>query len=243
MSCTNYSCVCCLYANIFYSRALICVPTFFFPPTSRQRELGGGTYPFIDWLSSPPASGEERDRVCTRFLHSQMLKFTHVLPPWWITLQIFFFLSVNYPYIVSTLPGELLVFEVELCFGGGEKSPWKAIYPLPSTATFSLLALPDIFNRLLFSSPGVLLLHLNFLQRFHHLLTHPLHLTLLLLPVPPVLLSFSVLHHTLITSSIVRIKCEGRPRSCCLNLPIMEPKGIWNWVWRLHQGHLLHPTG
>lgn len=44
-------------------------------------------------------------------------------------------------------------------------------------------------------------------------------------------------------SRFVRIKCEGQPRSCCLNLLIIEPKGVWNWVWRLHQGHFLHATG
>ena len=58
---------------------------FFFSPSCQRRELRrrgrGSTYPLVDWLSPPAASGEERDGERRALLHPQMLKFTHVLPP------------------------------------------------------------------------------------------------------------------------------------------------------------------
>lgn len=152
------------------------------------------------------------------------------------SLFIFSPLSVNDPYIVSTLPGGLLVFEGELYFRSLKSHPFylpihshllvahSARYFQPSLlSSFWSPLTPSSFPFVL-SSPAD--------SPFPPLLNHP---------VPTVFCSFSVVHHTLITS-----KNEmWRPLvcSCCLNLPIIEPKGIWNWVWRLHQGHLLHPTG
>lgn len=58
---------------------------FFFSPSRQRRELKrrgrGSTYPLVDWLSPPAASGEERGGERQALLHPQMLKFTHVLPP------------------------------------------------------------------------------------------------------------------------------------------------------------------
>lgn len=181
-----------------------------------------------------------RETESTRLLHSQTLKFS--LPLWRITLDIVFFLSVNDPYIVSTLPGGLLVFEVELCFGGVREVLEKQsilVHPQPPSSC-SLFQIFSTISASHLPEPSY-----SILIFFRAFITCWLTLSISSppSPAPPVLLSFSARHHTLITSSIIRIKCEGRPRSRCLNLPIMEPKGIWNWVWRLHQGHLLHPTG
>lgn len=73
-------------------------------------------------------------------------------------------------------------------------------HPQPPSSSCSLFHVSSA--RLRFSSPGALLLHLNFLLCFHHLLTHP--------STPPPHTSpyyapfFSALHHTLITSSIAK---------------------------------------
>lgn len=146
----------------FHWWAVICAYLFSLPPATERVEGRGG------WmgLSSPPASRKETES--NKLLRSQKHKFT-LLPLWWITLENFFSFRLKITHILC-----LLYLDYCWFLGGGWQSPWKVIYPLLSTVAFCLLALPAISNHLLSSSSGALLLHLNFLPRFHHLLTHPL---------------------------------------------------------------------
>lgn len=117
----------------------------------------------------------------------------------------------------------------------GCKSPWKAIYPLPSTdpASTCFRISSGYFQpwgaARLTSGPSYTPLRLH--SQDYAFIT--CWLTLLFFP-------------ALIAAKVVRSPREGHT-CCCLNKKrppplIMEPKGIWNWVWRLHQGHLLHPS-
>lgn len=135
-------------------------------------------------VPSPPASGEKRD---TKLLHWQ--KFTDVLPLWWITL-LFFPPVCKWPLYCVYSTWRTVGFWGRALIQVLEKQSILSIHPRPPS---SMHALPDIFNLLCFSAPGA-----------------PLHSILILFcafitcwltpPPTPVLLSFSVLHHTLITS-------------------------------------------
>lgn len=140
---------------------------FLLPQASWESLRGRGrgcTYPFIDWFSSPPASEEKGDGARRAFVLTEILSCTVVVMDH--SWALFPFLPVNDPHLMSTLPGGLLVFEGELCFRGVRQAFEKQF--ILSMATFLLHFQPSCF-----SSPGALLLHLNSLLCFHHLLTHP----------------------------------------------------------------------
>ncbi len=128
MSCnTKFLCVLSVCKHVFiWERSS--VHTFFFPPTSQLRELkrrgrgeGSRTYQLMDRLSSPPAEQREKGQRAPGFYIHRCLN-TLMCCRCDGSLLISFFLSENDPYIVSTLPRVLLVFEVELCFSGVRKS-------------------------------------------------------------------------------------------------------------------------
>lgn len=107
----------------------------------------------------------------------------------------FFPLSVNDPYIVSTLPGGLLVFEGELYFRSLKSHPFslpihRHLLVAHSTRFFQPSLLSSFWSPLTPSSfPFVLSSPAD--SPFPPLLNHH---------VPTVLCSFAVVHHTLITS-------------------------------------------
>lgn len=153
------------------------------PPTSSKDSWEGEgcdyTYPFIGWLSSPPASAET-EKESAGLLHSQLkslmcfhcdVSLLRSPPP----------PSENYPYIVSTPRGVLLVFEVALLFRGVRKSLKSnlssSIHSHLPTCSFSQLFSTISSSHLLESCYSILIF-----CSFHHLLTHPFHLTILTLP-------------------------------------------------------------
>lgn len=88
-----------------------------------------------------------------------------------------------------------------------EAALWAKSLKSNPSSFISVLALPATSDHLLLSSPGALLLHLN----FHASLSPPADSPLLLPVPPPELPSSSAQRHRLITLSIAGIKCEGRP--------------------------------
>lgn len=72
----------------------------------RRRGRGGSAWPFTGWLSAPVG---ERKKVPGSYIHTCLNLFLCFRCDG--SLLRFFFLFENYPYIVSTLPGVLLVFE------------------------------------------------------------------------------------------------------------------------------------
>lgn len=152
------------------------------PPTSSKDSWEGEgcdyTYPFIGWLSSPPASAET-EKESAGLLHSQLkslmcfhcdVSLLRSPPPLW-KLPLY---CVYSTWSTVGFWGSALIRGVRKSLKSNLSSsvhshlPTCSLPQLFSTISSSHL-LESCYSILIFCS-------------FHHLLTHPLHLTILTLP-------------------------------------------------------------